>query len=90
MTKLDREFYKFMKRNMTGDEDKVNRPDFLQVRNVTCKLVTDEKGKLCFSWKSPDVKYEVYKTDPIVSIEKLEKGCRIVTFCGMIYLLEEE
>ena len=89
MTNLDKNWYARMTRNMSGDEKYLIRPYYMKVNNVTCKLVEDLEGKLCFSWKSPDVSYEVYKTSPIVSIEKLENGYKIITYCGMIYLLEE-
>jgi hypothetical protein len=59
----------------------------LYVKKPECKLVMNGDNKLCLFWMAQNG--EGYITDPVVSIEKIENGCRIVTFCGMIYKLEE-
>jgi hypothetical protein len=90
MTKLDKTHYAKMIRLLPDEVKYMVKIHSLTVHNVECHLVNNWENKMCFAWKSPDVKYECYMTDPVVSIEKIENGCRIVTYCGMIYKLEEK
>lgn len=85
---LDKAFYAKLLRRMPTKSKYLYLDDHrLEMKNVTVKIVKNLDGKFCLSYKSPDGRFECLASSPIVTLEKLDNGCKIVTYCGMEYLL---
>ena len=62
----------------------------LKVDNVTIQFVNNHEGKKCLRYSSPNIKFMCMSSSPIVSIERLDIGYRIVTVNGVEYLMLKE
>ena len=87
---IDEKHFARMIRSFPEEASKITREYDLTVDDVKIDFVNDINNKKCLMYRSPNLTYMCMSSSPIVAIEKLDNGYRIVTFNGVEYLLLRE
>lgn len=87
---IDEKRFAQMIRSFPEERSKINREYDLKVDDVSIEFVNNHEGKTCLKYASPNLTFMCMSSSPIVSIERLDIGYRIVTVSGVEYLMLRE